>query len=81
MPKGYDTVLNENATNLWGGQWQRVAIARVLYADAAVLLLDEPAAAWDAEAEDKLIAPPSSACARKGRPSLQRSIADGCYKL
>ncbi len=37
-----------------GGQWQKLALARAFYRDANVLILDEPTAAVDAEAEAKI---------------------------
>ncbi len=54
LPAKYDTVLGawfENAHDLSGGQWQKLAVARAFMRDADVLVLDEPTAAIDAESE------------------------------
>ena len=55
LPNGWATLLgrqfDDNGQNLSGGQWQRIALARALYRNAPVLILDEPTAALDAEAE------------------------------
>ena len=56
LPQGYDTMLGRmfGEHDLSGGQWQRLAVARVLARDAAVLILDEPTAHLDARAEYRL---------------------------
>ncbi len=54
LPQQYDTMLGgwfEKGHELSGGQWQKLAIARAFMRDAALLVLDEPTAAIDAEAE------------------------------
>ncbi|MCC6337162.1 MAG: ABC transporter ATP-binding protein [Myxococcales bacterium] len=57
LPKKYETMLGgwfEKGHELSGGQWQKLALARAFMRDAEVLILDEPTAAIDAEAEVKL---------------------------
>lgn len=57
LPHGVDTYLgkiSENGVDLSGGEWQRLAIARSLYSDAPLSILDEPTAALDPVAESNI---------------------------
>ena len=54
LPEGYDTPIGNlfnNSRELSWGEWQKIAIARALFRDAPVLILDEPSSALDADTE------------------------------
>ncbi|MFD9631828.1 ATP-binding cassette domain-containing protein [Streptomyces violascens] len=58
VPHGLNTLVassNWGGTDLSGGQWQRIAVARAFYRDAAMLMLDEPTSAMDPRAEHLVI--------------------------
>lgn len=54
LPAGYDTVMGrmfDDSRELSWGEWQKIALARALYRDAEILILDEPASSLDAGSE------------------------------
>tara|TARA_B100000989_G_scaffold77723_1_gene55210 strand:- start:2031 stop:3746 length:1716 start_codon:yes stop_codon:yes gene_type:complete len=56
LPDKENTVIGENAAFISGGQRQRLAIARAIYYDAEILILDEATSEIDSDTEKKILA-------------------------
>ncbi len=55
FPEGHEKIITENGKNISGGQQQRIAIARALYKNAGLIILDEPFNELDEEATNSLL--------------------------
>ena len=54
LPHGYDTVINEAASNISSGQRQLLTIARAILADRSILVLDEATSSVDTRTEERI---------------------------
>ena len=55
LPKKLNSIINENSTNISGGEKQRISMARALYKEPRVLILDESTSSVDKRVEKKIL--------------------------
>jgi len=73
LPGGWQGMLDERGRGLSGGQRQRVVLARVIGADAGILVLVEPTSAVDAHTEARIAE--RVACHRRGRTTVVTTVS------
>lgn len=54
LPEGLNTIISEDGNNFSGGERQKIALARAIYKNAPVFLLDEPSSSMDIQSERQL---------------------------
>ena len=85
LPQGMDTVLGEKGLGLSEGQVQRLAIARAVYLDAPLFLLDECTSALDEATEAKVLenirSIPGKSCIIISHKQAAFDVADRCIRV
>lgn len=83
LPDGLETLVGERRIRLSGGQRQRIGIARALYHNPAVLVLDEATSSLDTATEHEVM---QAVCALHGRKTIlivahRHSTVENCDRL